>query len=169
MKRYTKAVALHIVGAALVCLGLFTSAQAAEANTDSQAIEELISKYALSIDRADTAMADQLWSDAPEVSFIHPLGEEHGRAQIEADVYRNLMGGTFSERKLTPKDISVHVYGDTAWSEFRWDFVAKVRKDGSAFHSQGRESQVYRRENGQWRIVHVHYSGAPVSGNLKGF
>jgi ketosteroid isomerase-like protein len=79
------------------------------------------------------------------------------------------MGGTFSARKLTPKDIAVHVYGDTAWSEFNWDFVATVRKDGTAFHSQGRETQIYHRENGQWRIVHVHYSGVPVAGNLKGF
>ena len=79
------------------------------------------------------------------------------------------MGGTFSARKLTPKEIAVHVYGDTAWSEFSWDFVATVRNDGSPFHSEGRETQIYRRENGQWRIVHVHYSGVPVTGNLKGF
>jgi ketosteroid isomerase-like protein len=79
------------------------------------------------------------------------------------------MGVTFSERKLTPKDIVVHVYGDTAWSEFSWDFVAKVRKDGSPFHSEGRETQFYHREKGGWRIVHVHYSGAAVTGNVKGF
>ena len=138
-------------------------------DTNTDAIKQLIATYATSIDRADTTLADELFSDAPEVTFIHPLGEEHGRAQIEADVYQNLMGNTFSERKLTPKNITVHVYGDTAWSEFEWDFVAKVRKDGSAFHSQGRETQVYHRENNQWRIVHVHYSGVPVVGNLKGF
>jgi ketosteroid isomerase-like protein len=85
------------------------------------------------------------------------------------ELYYNLMGGFFSVRKLTPKDVSIHLYGDTAWSEFTWDFVATARKDGSAFHSKGVETQIYRRENGQWRIVHVHYSGAPVTGNLKGF
>ncbi len=142
---------------------------AADAHTDTQAIKDLITMYATSIDRADTKLAGQLFSNAPEVTFIHPLGEERGRDQIEADVYRNLMGGTFLERKLTPKDIAVHVYGDAAWSEFNWDFVAKVRKDGNSFHSQGRETQIYHRENGQWRIVHVHYSGMPVTGNLKGF
>lgn len=129
----------------------------------------LIQTYATSIDRADTTLAESIWSDAPEVTFIHPLGEEHGWAQIEEDVYRHLMGSTFSERKLVPKDVSVHIYGDTAWSEFQWDFYAKVKKDGSAFHSQRRETQIYRRENGRWRIVHVHYSGMPVSGKLTGF
>lgn len=144
-------------------------AVAGQTKTDTQEIQQVIQTYADSIDGADTTLAEQIWSSAPEVTFIHPLGEEHGLAQVEADVYRNLMGGTFSERKLTPKDISINVYGDTAWSEFNWDFVAKVRKDGRAFHSQGRETQIYHRENGVWRIVHVHYSGVPVSGNLKGF
>ena len=104
----------------------------ADTDTDTQAIKSLIAAYASSIDRADTKSADQLFSNAPEVTFIHPRGEEHGREQIETNVYRNLMGATFSERRLTPKDIAVHVYGETAWSEFNWDFVAKVRKDGSA-------------------------------------
>ncbi len=158
------------VGCAVVMMAFcIVVLAAADTRTDTQAIKNLIATYAKSIDSVDTQSADHLFSNAPEVTFIHPRGEEHGRDQIEANVYRNLMGGTFSERKLTPKDIAVHVYGDTAWSEFNWDFVARVRKDGRPFHSQGRESQVYRRENGQWRIVHVHYSSAPVTGDLKGF
>ena len=144
-------------------------AQVTDTSKDVQQLKHLIETYATSIDAADTKLADEIWSDAPEVLFIHPLGEAHGRAQIEAEIYRNLMGGTFSERKLTPKDVSVHVYGDAAWSEFNWDFVAKVRKDGSSLHTQGRETQVYHRENGGWRIVHVHYSGQVVSGNSRGF
>jgi len=141
----------------------------AQQSADERAIEALIGRYAQMVDRADLKMADDLFSDAPEVTFIDPLGEDHGRARIESDLIQNLMGTTFSERQLTPKDISVHVYGDTAWSEFQWDFIAKVRKDGSPLHSQGVETQIYRREQGRWRIVHVHYSGAVVSGNLKGY
>jgi ketosteroid isomerase-like protein len=151
---------------AMACMG--ASSGFAGNSSSEKALNELIAKYAMSIDRADTAMAEELFSNGSEVTFIHPLGEERGRKQIEDDIYRNLMGSTFSARKLTPENIAVHVYGDIAWSEFNWDFVATVRKDGSPFHSQGRETQIYRRENGQWRIVHIHYSGVPVSGKLKG-
>lgn len=138
-------------------------------NADEQAIRQLIATYAHSIDMADPEIAEQIWSNSSEVSFIHPRGEAHSLGEIEADVYINLMAGTFSKRKLSPKNITVHVCGDTAWSEFQWDFVATVRADGSAIETQGRETQVYHKENGQWRIVHVHYSGVPVSGKLKGF
>lgn len=162
---------LTVVGCAVMMATLgFTTPAVADASADAQTIKNLIAKYAESIDHADTTNSvQQLFSNTAEVTFIHPLGEEHGRDQIEANVYRKLMGGTFSERRLSPKDLAIHVYGDSAWSEFNWDFVAKVRKDGSTFHSQGRETQFYHRENGQWRIVHVHYSGAAVTGNLKGF
>jgi ketosteroid isomerase-like protein len=138
-------------------------------DSDADQIRSTIAKYAKSIDDADTTLASQIWSDSPEVSFIHPLGHEHGLAQIEQNVYKHLMGETFSGRKLTPRDISVHVYGDAAWAEFYWDFAAKFRKDASPITTHGRETQIYRKQQGVWRLVHVHYSGMPVTEERQGF
>src|SRR5580692_9874018 len=78
------------------------------ASADADTIRHNIALYAKSIDAADTTLAAQIWWDSPEVSFIHPLGHEHGFAQIKQNVYERLMGGTFSERKLTPRDITIH-------------------------------------------------------------
>jgi ketosteroid isomerase-like protein len=79
------------------------------------------------------------------------------------------MGQMFSERKLTVKDLAIHSYGQSAWAEFYWDFSAKLRKDGSSVATHGRETQVYRKIDGAWRLVHVHYSGMPVTGERQGF
>jgi ketosteroid isomerase-like protein len=79
------------------------------------------------------------------------------------------MGETFSERKLSPRDISIQMLGDAAVVEFYWDFVAKFRKDGSSITTHGRETQVYRRTPEGWRLVHVHYSGMPVTDQRQGF
>ncbi len=141
----------------------------AQASADSAAIRGLIEKYAKSIDGADTALAAEVWLDSPDVSFIHPLGHEHGFEQIKQNVYTRLMGETFSERKLTVHDVSIHVHEDAAWAEFYWDFAAKFRKDGSALTTHGRETQLYQKEQGRWRLVHVHYSGMPVIGERQGF
>ena len=132
-------------------------------------IREMVSKYARSIDEADTTLASRVWLDSPDVSFIHPLGHERGFDQIKENMYRRLMGDTFSERKLTPRDISVHVYGDSAWAEFYWDFTAKFKEDGSPLTTHGRETQIYRRTTDGWRLVHVHYSGMPVPQEQQGF
>jgi len=152
---------MKVLACTLFIIGIAASF-AENTNTDQAAIEHLISDYATMISQADVTAAERIFD--PNVTFIHPRGEERGRAQLIANVVQNLMGATFSERKLIPNSVYVHVNRDSAWAEFGWDFNAKIRKDGTAFHSKGRETQIYRREAGQWRIVHVHYSGEPVNG-----
>src|SRR5262249_50645514 len=124
------------------------------------AIKALIAEYAKSIDDLDLDLAARVWWDSPEVSFIHPLGHDRGFGQIKEDIYQKIMGGLFSKRHLSPHDIAVHIYGDSAVAEFYWDFNATMRKDGSPVTTHGRETQVYERRPEGWRLVHVHYSGS---------
>ena len=131
-------------------------------------ITGLITRYAQSIDAADSRLASEIWATTADVSFIHPLGHEHGWEAVKTNVYAKLMGETFSERKLAVKDIVIHAYPDTAWAEFYWDFQAKLRSDGTMLTTHGRETQVYRKIDGRWRLVHVHYSGMPVTGKRQG-
>ena len=141
-------------------LGLVSIALLAQPG-DRGEIEKLIATYAKSVDAADTTLAAKVWSQSADVSFIHPLGHEHGFSQIAQNVYVHLMGDTFSERRLTVKDVRIHLYGDTAYAEFYWDFAARLRKDGAAVTTSGRETQIYRKERGAWRLVHAHYSAMP--------
>jgi hypothetical protein len=91
-------------------------------------------------------------------SFVHFI-----RSGMSTASTRHLMRDTFSKRKLSPRDVAVHVYGNSAWVEFDWDFVAKFRKDRSAITTHRRETQVYWKMPDGWRLVHVHYSGMPVT------
>ncbi|MBR1859401.1 MAG: DUF3225 domain-containing protein [Selenomonadaceae bacterium] len=79
------------------------------------------------------------------------------------------MGETFSKRELQIQDVYIEIYGDTAVVVFYWDFPAVFRKDGSNITTHGRESQVLRRTKDGWKIVHVHYSNMPVTGDKQGF
>ena len=139
------------------------------APADIDEIQRLLAQYAQAVDTAEVELVRQIWSNLPEVSFIHPRGHEHGLDQVADHVFRQLMGETFSERKIGIKDVSIHVYGDTAWSEFYWDFAAKLSKGGAPVATKGRETQIYRKEQGRWRLVHVHYSGMPVTAVGRGF
>jgi ketosteroid isomerase-like protein len=73
----------------------------------------------------------------------------------------------FTDRYLQARDIAVHVMGDTAWVEFNWRFDAKIKANGKEMRSEGRESKVFRKIDGGWRIVHIHYSG-PAMGTSPG-
>lgn len=132
----------------------------AQPAAETAQIRQLIANYCAAVDAADLKLAGHVWDNSPEVSFIHPLGHAHGWEQVK-EFYTNVMGGMFSERKLTPRDIHVHVLGDSAWSEFNWHFTAKQKTDGAAVQTDGRETQIYRRAGKRWVLVHVHYSEMP--------
>ena len=126
--------------------------------SDVQSIRQLLERYVKAVDTVDLKLLSQIWSHSPEASFIYPLGEEHGFNAIEQHVFQNVMGGMFSARDLQTHGVAVHVDDKTAWSEFHWIFHATMRKDGSAVTTRGVETQIYRKEAGKWRLVHVHYS-----------
>jgi ketosteroid isomerase-like protein len=128
------------------------------ATADSTAIHNLLRQYAKAVDTVDLKLLAQIWSHSPGVSFIYPLGEEHGFDAIQQNVFQKVMGGMFSARDLEMHDVMIYVNGESAWSEFHWDFHATMRKDGSKVTTHGVETQIYRKEDGRWRLVHVHYS-----------
>jgi len=153
---------------ALLIMSATAQSQSVAQDTEKVQIIVLIDKYAKSVSQADTNLASEIWFTNGEVSFIHPAGHEHGWEQVRTNVYERLMGATFSERKLMVRDVAVRVHGDTAWAEFYWDFTAKYKIDGAPLNTRGRETQIYRKTDRGWRIVHVHYSGMPVRGERQG-
>jgi ketosteroid isomerase-like protein len=129
---------------------------------ETDRIRQLIGNYAAAVDGADIKLAAQIWDNSPDVSFIHPLGHAHGWDEVKG-FFTDIMGGMFSKRRLTPRDIKVHVFGDSAWSEFYWHFAATLKKDSAEIQSDGRETQIYRKIGDRWALVHVHYSEMPRS------
>ena len=111
-----------------------------DTNEESSAIQSLIAKYAKSVSDADTVLAAQIWSDSPDVSFINPLGHQHGWEEIKHNVYQRMMRDAFSERKLSVRDVTIHVDANAGWAEFFWHFDAKLRSNGSPVTTDGRET-----------------------------
>jgi ketosteroid isomerase-like protein len=148
--------------AILVLLVPGITAAAQGTGSDKKQISGILHKYATSVDNADVALASEIWSHDPGVTFIFPLGTAHGFQQIVDKVYIGAMRNMFSKRQLILHQPVIHIYADAAWSEMTWTFHATM-KDGSAITTEGRETQVYHKEQGIWRIVHVHYSGPPLA------
>src|ERR1700722_2063353 len=96
------------------------------ASADSTAIHDLLAQYAKAVDNVDLKLLAEIWSHSPDVSFIYPLGEEHGFDAIEQNVFEKVMGGLFSARDLKMHDVMIYVNGNAAWSEFHWDFHATL-------------------------------------------
>lgn len=59
---------------------------------------------------------------------------------------------------MNPK---VQVYGDVAILTYNYAGVTQT-KDGKTKASSGKSTRVYARQNGQWKLVHAHFSSVDV-------
>jgi ketosteroid isomerase-like protein len=129
---------------------------------DIDDINALLVDYVTSVNELDLAKAESIWSSDDAISFIHPRGHSKGWDEISSTFYLGAMAN-FSKRDLRLRDITIRVLSpDTAWGDFYWDFDATFN-DGSPAQTTGRETQVWKKETDGWKVVHVHYSGAPVT------
>ncbi len=129
--------------------------------SDSTLCYTLVSRYVESINEADTILGERLWSHVDEVSFINPMGHEHGWSGIK-NIY-NMFRDNFSERKLSFYNLKSSVYNDFVWLEFYWVFDGVTKPDNSKIQTKGRETQIWRKINNEWRLIHIHYSDMPVA------
>ena len=131
-------------------------------------IAALLESYVQAVNALDVDLAEDIWSQEPGVSFIQPRGHQRGWPDIRQNFYLGAMGG-LPTRHLTLGEYEIHpLTDDAAWAEFYWTFEASL-PDGTPINTAGRETQIYRRENGVWQIRHVHYSGMPTQEEGEGF
>ena len=121
-------------------------------------ISKIIDAYCKTINDDDLELVNEIWSHGDEVSFIGPSGRYSTYNEIRDNFVHGVFGVNFTKRNLQKEELSITVYGDAAWAEFNWVFDA-TRNDGSPHNTKGRESQFFHKENGQWKLVHIHYSG----------
>ena len=142
---------------------------AGQKDDDLVAIEQVLENYKASINLADTTLAASFWLTSQEATFIHPRGHEKGWEAIKSGIYE-MFGSRFTSRDLKSFDETIQVYGDMAVLEFYWVFDAVYSGENpTPMQSRGRESQVMKKFGNSWKIVHVHYSGMPSTGEREGF
>ena len=145
----------------LVVAALFMSScttNKADIDAEKAEISKIIDAYCKTINDDDLELVNEIWSHGDEVSFIGPSGRYSTYNEIRDNFVHGVFGVNFTKRNLQKEELSITVYGDAAWAEFNWVFDA-IRNDGSPHNTKGRESQFFHKENGQWKLVHIHYSG----------
>jgi ketosteroid isomerase-like protein len=129
---------------------------------DSVFFKSLVEQYTTAVNLADTVLASKIWSPTAEISFISPSGNEYGWNGIK-NIYK-MFNQNFSSRKLSVYNMKSSYYGDVSWVTFFWTFDGTLKSDNSAVETKGRETQIWRKINYEWRLVHVHFSGMPLEG-----
>ena len=89
-----------------------------------------MNEYAEAVNEADAQLGSQVWCGSEEDSLTNQAGRWQGAQQIKA--LCALLKESYSEPKLTFDTVSIHSYGDFAWTEFRGDFTANFGGVASA-------------------------------------
>ncbi len=71
-------------------------------------------------------------------------------------------GDALSNFELGLTNVETHFEGDFAWAIADVEVKATVNRDGREIHNRGYETFLFRRIDGQWKVVHTHSSSRPV-------
>jgi ketosteroid isomerase-like protein len=99
-----------------------------------------------------SSMAD-IWSHGGDVTTMHPIG---GREEGWDAVSGSFAGvaSASTDGTVTRSDQVIRVVGDAAYElcteSVSWTFA------GEPMSLEGRTTNVYRKENGEWKVVHHH-------------
>jgi ketosteroid isomerase-like protein len=107
----------------------------------------------LALHNGDAAPRRALWSRHEPVSVLGAWRDAHG--QDEIDALFAALARTFSDCRSYTFDLQAYdVVGDMAYTSGLQHTSAAV--DGQQRTYTLRATQVYRREEGEWRVVHRH-------------
>lgn len=154
-----------------LCMLHFSNSQTTkpENASDNLGIEKALDDYVTSVNKMDTILASKTWAINDSISFIHPRGHEKGWHEVKNNFYIKTISDNFKEAKLQIHDVAIRNYENFAFVEFYWTFNGTFRDGSVDMTTMGRESQVLKKENESWKILHVHYSNMPVTGEREGF
>ncbi len=149
--------------------GIQSFGQTSHEDAERDAIKRVLDDYMISINEADTVLGSKVFLTSEKVNFIHPRKHEMGWENIKSGIY-GMFGSRFSKRNLKSTEEIITFFDDVAILEFYWVFDAIFNdEDATPLQTKGRETQVLKKYGDDWKIIHVHYSSMPVTGEREGF
>ena len=122
-------------------------------------ILEVVKKYQEVVHSQDKTLFDEIFADQADCELISITTEYKGKEAIYNDF---LVGGiqkAYSVIDLINDGIDINLVNDKmAIVVFKYHTECIRRENNEAYGIQGLETQVQIKENGKWKIVHVHYS-----------
>ena len=99
-----------------------------------------------------SSMAD-VWSHEDDVTTMHPIGGREEGWEAVSESFAGVASAS-TDGTVTRSDQAIRVIGNCAYElcteSVSWTFA------GEPMSLEGRTTNVYRKENGEWKIVHHH-------------
>ena len=122
-------------------------------------IKEVVRKYTEVIHTQNKEDFYSLWASNEGCVLISGVNQFQGVDSIYQDFLIDRIQKGFSVIHLIAEQIDVHILSENlATVVFRYHTECILRENGEDFGIKGLETQVIVKENGEWKLQHVHYS-----------
>ena len=125
------------------------------AQTDEQKVKEVLSSYKNALEKLDVKGTDVLLvanSQMIESGKVEGTYQDYLAHHIGPEL------GDFASFKFDPYSVTVTVTGDYAFAVEIYNYTIVLKKDNSEIKRKGVASSFLKKENGVWKIVHMHNS-----------
>ena len=140
---------------------LFLSTQGLASGDNDQVLTGIIESIERGWETADGAPFRQHFLDFEGARYIESGGQNEGLEDLVTH-HVEPEGDALDGLDLTFSNIETHIEGDFAWAVADVEVKATVNRDGRKIHNRGYETFLFRRVEGEWKVVHTHSSSRPV-------
>lgn len=133
-----------------------------QSETETNEVHQASDRFYAALNRmlnGDSGPMMEVWSHTSDVSTMHPIGDrEDGWEQVEGPWQQ--VASMASGGQVAIKDQAIRAGGDLAYEV--GTEVGDGTIAGETVSFKQRVTNIYRRENGAWKIVHHHADKNPA-------
>ncbi len=145
----------------IVLLPALVLTTGAKADSDAADLVAIIGAIETGWENADGTPFRKHFLDFPGARYIESGGQNEGLADlVEHHVVPE--GDALEGLELSLTNIETHIEGDFAWAVADVEVKALIKKDQRRIHNRGFQTYLFRRVEGEWKVVHSHSSSRPV-------
>lgn len=129
--------------------------------SDTQQIEAIVDAIEKGWEQADGTPFRRHFLDFEGARYIETGGQNEGLTDL-IEHHVEPEGDAFENFELIFDNVETHFEGEFAWAVVDVELRAERKRDGSTIHNRGYSTFLFRRVDGEWKVVHTHNSTRPV-------
>lgn len=129
--------------------------------TDEAQLTTIVHAIAIGWEQADGQPFREHFLNSESARYIEGGGQNVGLTDL-IEHHVEPEGDALSSLDLNFSNIETHIEGEFAWAIADVEVKATIRDTGRTIHNAGYETFVFRKIDGDWKVLHTHSSSRPV-------
>ena len=126
--------------------------------SEKERIMETLNRYIAAVHTQDEEEFKKIWLDIPEATLISITTVFSGIDNINSN-FLSLIRNAYTKIDLIAESVDINLIDETtAIVIFKYHTECIKRDDGEPFGIKGLETQLMKKTDEGWKLVHVHYS-----------